>query len=241
MLNTAGKVPLYYQLVDVLGKQIKENMKPHDKMLSEREISTKYNVSRTTVRLAMAELEKMGYIYKRHGKGTFVAMLAENKQNLMESYSFTDHMIKIGKVPKTKVLSFEVIKVNEYLAKHLGLSVGENSIKIIRLRLADDIPMMVETSYLPYGKFSTLTEELVNEKPLYVIFKEDYSQVIKAADEEFSASIVPTKEAHLLQVPANSPCLKLVRTTYGLTNQVIEFTLSIARSDQFIYRIRHNR
>lgn len=241
MLISDSKVPLYYQLVDILGKQIKENMKPHDRMLSEREICTKYNVSRTTVRLAMAELEKMGYIYKMHGKGTFVATLAENKQNLMESYSFTEHMKKLGKVPKTEVLSFEVIKVNDYLAKHMGLSGEENAIKIIRLRLADGIPMMVETSYLPFAKFSSLTEELVKKKPLYEIFKEEFSQMIKAADEEFSASIIPSREAHLLQVPTNSACLKLERTTYNTANQVIEFTFSIARADQFIYKVRHIR
>ncbi|MCL6572804.1 MAG: GntR family transcriptional regulator [Bacillus sp. (in: Bacteria)] len=241
MLISESKVPLYYQLVDILGKQIKENMNPHDRILSEREISNTYSVSRTTVRLAMDELEKMGYIYKRHGKGTFVATLGENKQNLMESYSFTEHMEKIDKVPKTEVLSYEVIKVNEYLAKQMGLSIGEKSIRITRLRLADDIPMMVETSYLPFGKFSSLTEELVKRKPLYEVFKEDFLEVIKAADEEFSASIVPIKEAQQLQVPTNSACLKLVRTTYNTANQVIEFTQSIARSDQFIYKVRHIR
>lgn len=241
VLTSESKVPLYYQLVDILEKQIKEKMRSHDKMLSERELSIKYNVSRTTVRLALAELEKMGYIYKKHGKGTFVATLAEDKQNLMDYYSFTEHMKKIGKTPKTKVLSFEILKVNEYLSKHMGLSEGESVIKIIRLRLADDINMMVETSYLPYRKFSSLTEKRVKEKPLYEIFKEDFSEVIKAADEEFSASIVPFKEAQLLQVPVNSPCLKLVRTTYNNANQVIEFTLSVARSDQFIYKVRHIR
>ncbi len=45
-------------------------MEPNDRMLSERKICDEYGVSRTTVRLAMAELEHMGYIYKRHGKGT---------------------------------------------------------------------------------------------------------------------------------------------------------------------------
>lgn len=241
MLNNGSKIPLYYQLVDILGKQIKEHMKPHDKMLSEREISDKFQVSRTTVRLAMAELEKMGYIYKKHGKGTFVATLSENKQNLMESYSFTDHMKKLGRVPKTKVLSFETIEANEYLAMNMGLSIGEHTIKITRLRLADGIPMMVETSYLPYAKFSTLTEEMLKQKPLYEIFKEDYGEIIKAADEEFSASMVPQKESQLLEVPAVSACLRLVRTTYNTANQVIEYTLSIARSDQFIYKVRHLR
>ena len=49
------------------------NLNDDEKMLSEREICLKYDVSRTTVRAALNELEEMGYIFKRHGKGTFVS------------------------------------------------------------------------------------------------------------------------------------------------------------------------
>lgn len=48
-------------------------MIPHDKLPSERELTAQYGVSRTTVRLALQELENRGSIYRRHGKGTFVS------------------------------------------------------------------------------------------------------------------------------------------------------------------------
>ncbi|WP_439442642.1 GntR family transcriptional regulator [Listeria aquatica] len=241
MINKNDKRPLYDQLVNVLKEKIENEMQANDKMLSEREISERYGVSRTTVRLAMAELENMGYIYKRHGKGTFVSALQSQKQNLMDSYSFTDHMRELGKNPKTKVLSFEIVTSNQFFADKLGISEGENVIKIKRLRLADDLPMMLERSYLPFNEFATLTEEMVKTKPLYEIFKEDFDEVVKVADEEFSAGIVSDYEADQLEVLRDSPCLKLVRTTYNTENKVIEYTLSIARSDQFVYRVRHER
>ena len=58
LLSSENKLPLYLQLVKTLKKQIKENMKENDKIPSEKEICDMYSVSRTTVRLAMAELEK---------------------------------------------------------------------------------------------------------------------------------------------------------------------------------------
>ena len=62
--------PLYSTLSLALIDFIKTKGKAHEKMLSEREITKVYNVSRTTVRTALKELETLGYIYKRHGKGT---------------------------------------------------------------------------------------------------------------------------------------------------------------------------
>lgn len=150
-------------------------------------------------------------------------------------------MKKIGKNPTTKVLSFEVVETNEYLAYQMGLAIGEEIIKIVRLRLADEVPMMVETSYLPYKIFPTLTEKVLEEKPLYDLFEQNYKQIIRAADEEFSATIIPFHEAKLLGVPSNSACLRLSRTTFNSANEVIEFTISYARSDQFIYKVRHTR
>ena len=64
---------LYHQLVDLLQERIETCMIPHDKLPSERELTAQYGVSRTTVRLALQELENRGSIYRRHGKGTFVS------------------------------------------------------------------------------------------------------------------------------------------------------------------------
>ncbi|MEG2354098.1 MAG: GntR family transcriptional regulator [Clostridium sp.] len=241
MINRNDKRPIYDQLVEILRNKIENEMIPNDKMLSERGICEQYGVSRTTVRLAMAELEHMGYIYKRHGKGTFVAALNRNSQNLMDSYSFTDHMKELDKNPSTKVLSFEVIESTKYFAEHLGITPSEKMIKIERLRLADGLPMMLERTYLPMREFAGLTEEQVTKKPLYEIFRDNYGEVIKVADEEFSAGILSEAEAKLLEVPVDSACLKLLRMTYNDDNRVIEFTLSVARSDKFVYKVRHVR
>ena len=54
-----------------------------------------------------------------------------------------------------------------------------------RLRLADDEPMMLERTYLPVKKFWNLTQALLETKPLYDLFSQDYQQVVHIADEEF--------------------------------------------------------
>lgn len=236
-----GKQPLYDQLVDLLKEKIETELAPNTKLESERELSNRYGLSRTTVRLALQELEKMGYIYRRHGKGTYVSDLSKSAKNIKSAYSFTEQTKALGKTPKTVILEFETIEANKYFANKLQVSLGDPLYKMKRLRLADDEPMMLERTYLPVKKFWHLTQSLLESKPLYDLFSQDYQQLVHIADEEFYASIVRNKDTSYLNIEEGSAVLNLVRTTYNINNEVIEYTLSVARSDQFHYQIRHIR
>ena len=241
MTHNLNNQPLYYQLVELLKNQIETHLLANDKLPSERELEKKYGVSRTTVRLALQELENEGYIYRRHGKGTFVSDLTKQTANLAGVYSFTEEMKKIGKRPQTRVLSFEQEEADKRLARALQLSLGESVFKVSRLRLADNEPLMVETSYLPVKSFISLTQEQLEHKPLYDIFSEDFEQKIRLADEEFYASIATEEDAEVLEIHLGAPVLHLVRTTYNMKNEVIEYTISVAKADQFHYKVRHLR
>ncbi|MBE8848410.1 GntR family transcriptional regulator [Enterococcus durans] len=238
--SSKGK-SLYYQLVDVLKERIETQMTPHDKLLSERELCQHYGVSRTTVRLALQELETQGYIYRRHGKGTFVSDLSDKSSDLAGAYSFTEEMRELGRVPNTVILEFKQMEANKKVAKNLNINLGETVFKLKRLRLADDEPLMVERSYLPAKLFIGLDLPLLESKPLYDVFSQDYEQQVQLADEEFYASIVQKKDADPLRIADGAPVLHLSRTTYNVKNEIIEYTDSVARADQFHYKIRHVR
>lgn len=233
--------PLYLQLVDILEIQIRNTMAPNDKLFSERELTQIFGVSRITVRLALQELEKRGLVYKKHGKGTYVSEIQDAVVDLSAAYSFTEQMKKIGKKPQTEILSFHRMQASEQVAKTLQISSGDWVFELERLRLADDVPMMLERSYVPANLFEGLSEELLQHKPLYEVFSDDYGQFIRLAEEEFYASIALDNEAKLLDIQANSPVLHLLRKTYNDKNRMIEFTFSIARADHFRYKIYHKR
>lgn len=235
------KQSLYGQLADKISESIETELKPHDLLPSERELSEIYGVSRTTVRLALQELENIGLIYKKHGKGTFVSSISESTLNLLGAYSFTEQMKSLGKTTKTIILDFEILESNKYFSSKLGIHTGTKVIKIKRLRLADGEPMMLERTYLPFKRFETLTSNMLEQKPMYDLFLEEYGEKIKYAEEEFYASIINAKDALSLEVFENSAALNLVRTTYNVDNEVIEYTLSVARADQFRYKVLHNR
>ncbi|WP_249315457.1 GntR family transcriptional regulator [Bacillus sp. FJAT-49711] len=234
-----NRLPLYYQLMDIIIRKIDSGeLKDHDKLPSERELCEMYNVSRTTVRQTMQELEKEQLIYKQHGKGTFVSPKVIN-QSLLKFYSFTEEMKKIHKIPSSKVLAFDEIESDAKTAKKMEISEGTKVYKITRLRFADDEPMMYETSYLPLDRFPNLNGNDLDLVPMYTLFRDQYQAIITKATERFSAIPTSKNEAALLNIQEGEPSLLINRISFE-DDYVIEYTVTIARGDKFTYSVELN-
>ena len=76
---------------------------------------------------------------------------------------------------------------------------------------------------------------------MYDIFRENYRQIIRVAEEEFYAGIAEEQDASILKICPGAPVLNLLRKTYNTKNEIIEFTISVARADQFRYKIVHHK
>jgi len=233
--------PLYVQLSKKLITKITKKMDVGDLLPSERKLAELHDVSRTTVRLTLDDLEKKGYISRKHGKGSFVVDYHKTMINLSDMYSFTEQMKATGKTPNTTLLDYSIVSNINNLEGIFDKD--ENKfIKLVRLRSSDNMPMLYEESYIPYSKFKNITAEDINERSLYDIFLEDYDEVVKLAEEEFSASIAEEGVAKTLDIDSQSPVLKIYRKTINVNNEVIEYTESKARPDKFSYRtVHHNR
>lgn len=241
MAIAARKQPLYDQLVDILTEKIEHEYRPGDLLPSERELSKYYGLSRTTVRLALQELERLGLVVRQHGRGTFVADRSVQATNLSQTYSFTDQMREMGRDPSTTILEFVEIDADKNLAEKMRVRMGDKLFKIERLRCADGMPMMVERTYMPVRKFMLLKRPMLEHASLYTVIEQVFHEKIRVAEEEFFASIARPADAHLLGIGEGAPVLDLVRTTYDVGNEIIEYTLSVARADQFKYKIFHYR
>ena len=237
-IDKNSRTPLYLQLMNILIDKIENKLEEDAQIPSEREICEVYDVSRTTVRQAMDELEKEGYIYKVHGKGTFVSPKRMN-QDLSAFYSFTEEMKKLGKEPSSEVTGFEVVQAGEHISDMFKRGNEDLLYKISRIRKADGIHMMYETTYIPYDRFKGITREKLENKPLYDILSKEYNVRISSAEEYFRPILTNKIESVYLDIKEGSPSLKIERFTYE-KGEVIEYTVSVARGDKFKYRVRLN-
>ena len=235
-IDKASRIPLYYQLMDIIIEMIEEGkLYENDQLPSERELCKNFDISRSTVRQAIQELEKEGYIYRVHGKGTFVSP-EKFKQDLLEFYSFTEEMKKSGKVLSSRVLDFDIIDCSEKIAKKMKLNVGDKIYMFTRLRLADDEPMMLETSYVPCSRFPGLTKEELEEHAMYDIFTKKYDASFTCAEEIFQSVLTREEEAELLNYFTGLSSMMIERITHE-KETIIEYTKGIAREDGFKYHV----
>lgn len=235
-IDKKSKLPLYHQLAEIIkGKIETGEWEEHKALPPERELCEIYGVSRATVRQAMQELEVAGFIYKEHGRGTFVKP-PKIRQDLLGFYSFTEEMKKIGKTPSSRVINFSIEEATGKIARKMNLKPGERVYKFTRLRLADDEPMMLETTYIPYDKFPGITGEKLGKTPLYNVLTNEHGVVLTMAEERFVPVLTRENEAEFLGNPPKSPSMMIERLTYS-GDLLVEYTVGIARGDKFEYRV----
>ena len=229
-----SKETLYSQLIDSLIEEI-NHMEVGEKIPSERQLCQIYNISRTTVRNAITDLEHSGLLTRIQGKGTFVQNPKRSRHNLSNYYSFTEETKKLGKVPKSVILEYHIQKAEPEIASIMGITSSDLIIQFVRLRLADNEPMLLETTFIKYEDFPEITRNLLEEMPLYEIFEYKYKRKIHQVNEKFSVTLLNSKQSSLLDVKLNNPCLKIIRSSYDEDNNIIEYTESYASGDKFNY------
>src|SRR5213595_1189923 len=114
---------------------------------SERQLSADLGVSRLTVRAALDDLAREGYLVRRRGSGTYVQQPKISQQLTMTSFS--EDMRRRGMAPSSTTLSLTRQLAGPRLGRFLNVSPGDEIVVVKRLRLADGVSMAIETLHIP--------------------------------------------------------------------------------------------
>jgi GntR family transcriptional regulator len=234
-----GNVPLYQQLKNILkGQMLSGVLKPGDQIPSESELCRIYGVSRITVRQAVRSLVDEGFLYRKQGKGTFVAS-PKLRRRLPKLYSFSEDMMELGLRPSSKLLEQTVIEVDEELAELLRLPSANRQVnKLVRVRMANDEPILIERTLVPVYLCPDLWKEDLERGSLYAILREKYGLLLDHAYETYEVGKVRKDEARSLGCRVGSPAFIIERFTY-LRNEVpVELTRSVARGDRLRFTVK---
>lgn len=241
MIDKNSPLPLYSQLQNIMVEKIKEGIYPQDKALpSEFELVDTYGVSRTTVRQAIDNLVKDGYLEKRRGVGTFVVdRKKRNLWDLQELKSFREEFISKGFVVRTEALNINCVKANKELNEVFGKDISE-CYCLERLRYINEKPVICVTTYVPKSIAPGLDIYNFSKESLFDILSTQYNVQIKYATKEFRAISATNNDAKLLNIEKNSPIQLVKTTTYNDKNIPIEYSISRDRGDISIYKVKVN-
>jgi GntR family transcriptional regulator len=237
IIDPDGYLPRYYQLANILRERIvKGELAARKPIPSERQLEKDYSVSRTTIREAIDLLIRQGFLYREHGRGTFVSPQKLQK-GISELTSFTEDMKRRGIKPGQKILEIGYVEPPEDVRGHLELPRESRKIlRIERLRLGGGVPMGLQTSYYALPEGQTITrQELEEYGSTYRILQEKFHLIPTEADETLEVALASPREALLLQIKPRSPLLLSERTTYSQDRRVIEFVRILYRGDRYRY------
>jgi GntR family transcriptional regulator len=232
-LNKEIPVPLYYQLKGILLSYIRKNqLNAGDPIPTELELCQIFNISRPTVRQAVNELVKEGYLKKIKGKGTFITEPKINQEYTHRIVSFNDEMKQKGLIPKTKVLKKRYMAADENVAQKLNLTVGEEVFHLKRLRFANDEPIVFLDSFIPLKLCPGIIEVDFVNNSLYSTFEQKYGIVVKRVVRAIEVDLAGEYEAKLLNIKEGAPIHYFETVAYNQDNIAVEYTISRYRGDK---------
>jgi GntR family transcriptional regulator len=232
-----GRELLYVQIQRDLRKKIETGQwSIGAKIPPEPELQKTYNASRGTVRRAVDELARQGYVVKKPGKGTFVRSTSPILQK-SELASFTQQLTARGLTPTTRLLSAGRMRVAEAegrVREGFGLTSEAEVIHIRRLRLGDGVPLAIQSVYLLPALCPGILEEDLSH--LFRLYETRYRVQVNVADEMIRVGRAAEDEAALLEIAPGDPVVIRDRISLTQDGEPFEVLHSVDRSDRFQYR-----
>lgn len=234
---------LYHNIANSLLDKIKNKEWIQGHMIpSEKELCDQFSVSRPTVRAALSVLVNQGYLERVKGKGSFVSKPKVLEDTTVFQESFSRGLLSKGVEVQTEVLEQRMIEADETVAMALGVQVGEEVVKLVRLRYVessfDEGPIVYNISYLP-SRLDFVTKCNFEEESLTNALNR-HNVKRRYLEKDIRAILLEGKIARILGVSENSLGILISSICREEDrSSIVEYTLSYYPSDRnsFILKI----
>jgi GntR family transcriptional regulator len=207
-------------------------LRPGDRLGTERELALRLSVSRSTLRQVLAVLAQTGVVRRVPGRagGTFMAQ-AKVDRDLSEVVGLPEYLRRQGFVAGTRTLSATITNADGLIADRLSVPTRSFVIDIVRIRLADGIPLSLERAMFPADMFPGLLD-LPLGGSIYDLLSEHYGVSPDDVVEHLEVAEAADSEAAALGVAVGAPLLAISRTSSTAGGRVFEWSYDLFRSDR---------
>ncbi len=240
LINRDDHQKLYLQLYEIIKKKIENSEWPVGSQIPTEDYLCKmFNVSRATVRTAVLELVRQGYVKRQQGKGTFIYrnMVSEGMPMLT---NFREFLFEEGLTFSTNILARTVIMPIDGLDIKLDIPNDKHIIYIKRLHLADNEPVLLQESYIPYHICPLLLEEDIEQNSLFDLFEKKYGIKITKIKNNAEITYLNPDESALIKLPEGSPAILLTQYFYS-AETLIMYSRTIKKTDRFKFLMELDR
>ena len=230
---------LYQKVYAELRRLIEEELDPGERLPTERELCSRFGVSRITVRRALEELARQGLVIRRRGVGTVVAQTrVVNWVAVPGSLATSIGGDGSPRLVVNRLLAFERIGLLPKQAARLGRKAGDAAWQVVRLRLVDGEPAILDRSLIPVDLAPDLTEkEVADAASLYGLLADRFGLTPARVDQELRVVPARSEEEYLLNLSPNAPVVLLQGTTHDAAGAAFDAFKLVFRPDRFAFRL----
>jgi DNA-binding GntR family transcriptional regulator len=229
-------VPLYLQVREKIREELSD-MEAGRAIPAERELESRFGVSRVTVRDAVDDLVVEGLLVRQQGRGTFVQK-PKLTHELTTITSWTEQLESLGYIPRTTQRCVEEIEAPQRAKFALCLEKGDRVFRIKRVRLASGEPITLMVNYLPSKIVPGLLEKKPIRESLYDVLEKEYGLVPASAVDTVEGRSSTHEEASQLKIEPWAPVICVTRISNLADGRPLELTQAISRADRYQYRVK---
>lgn len=206
----------------------------------EQALAAAHGVSRVTVRRALAELQREGFVSRRRGAGTFVTGDFGAKPIVADISDVLAHLAAMGRETGVRLLEFAYRNSPPAVARALKLKPGERTQYSVRVRLIDGAPFSYLVTHVPERYGLTYGEADLASRPLLALLERSGVKVQRAT-QDVTATLASPDIAAALEVEVGSPLIGLTRTVFDRGGAGVEHLSALYRPDRYTLRMEMER
>lgn len=237
-----SSTPLYVQLADAIREEIQTGkLHAGDKIMPELELKKKYNVARITIQHALNLLVEEKLLFRKQGKGTFVAYPVHDHDAILRDRSFTVALFHSHSIPNTEIVLKSRRKVDKELRDRFDMREFKGDVfgYLERLRWVDGKPAVYEIDYLP-EKYSFLVDIYDKDQSLLVLIRERLGILpIKYYDNFMIVEATPSIAAKL-NIDFGHPLLSVAETVMDENGNIIFYNEQLINTKRYVYKFNYS-
>lgn len=227
------RTPLYHQIYLLLQQKIADGTFRDGEVLpGELDLAALYGVSRITVKRALDELARDGFVNRQRGRGTTVTFVPPASAVRASFEGQLEDLLAMGLETKVKLLDFGFMAASDDVASSLGLPSGARVQRSIRVRSSKSGPFSYLTTYVPGDIGERIGRKALAGRPLLAIL-EDLGIDIAVASQTISATLADSTTAPALDMPVGGALIQVTRVVEDQDGRPVEYITALYRPDRY--------
>ncbi|NWN95592.1 MAG: GntR family transcriptional regulator [Bacillus sp. (in: Bacteria)] len=237
-MKLAPKTAKYEMISQEIKRRILEKEYPYDAPIpDEITLAKEFGCSRMTMKKALDMLVMDGLLYRKRGHGTFIVKSAVDNHlvnvGATESLGLTN-LLK-NKEIKSHTICFEVMfPPTEQIASRLSITMQTPVYHIIRLRIVEGEPYVLEETYMPSELIRGITDEVL-QSSIYNYIQNTLQLTIAGCHRKIRADKPNELDKKYLKCASEDPILEVEQIGYLNTGVHFEYSFSRHRYDKFVF------